>query len=196
MCKTLKRLSGETMLLPVDWLCFSRRLRVLLQPPTDPWWDRRFPEPWRPETDSNDSSKTSLKVACGHTPTHSLYARSPSQALVGLLHECSTSTPFLPSSHPLPSHLNTPRDYRACVHLALHPAFRCALLVVLALLSWFSSRVLVCHHFTRLQLRQPVAIAQLRIHSSGGDSRNCERTSVAGLHRNRNLLHQTPPRAN
>jgi hypothetical protein len=36
MCKTLKRVSGEAMLLAVDGLCFSRRLRVLQQPATDP----------------------------------------------------------------------------------------------------------------------------------------------------------------
>jgi hypothetical protein len=51
--------------------------------------------------DAKDGPQTGLKVACCHTPTHSLCARPPSQALVGLLHACSTSTPFLPSLHPL-----------------------------------------------------------------------------------------------
>jgi hypothetical protein len=96
-----------------------------------------FSSPWRPEPNAKDGSKTSLKVAWHHTPTHSLYARSPSQALVGLLHKCSTSTPFLPSSHPLHSSLNTLRD---------HCCFLCpSCLSACTFLLWFCSCLKCCH---------------------------------------------------
>jgi hypothetical protein len=110
--------------------------------------------PWD-TADSNDGSKMGLKVACGHTPTHSLYARSPSQALVGLLHKCSTSTPFLPSSHPLPSlpselsqGLSSP--VLSCLSSCLSVCTACCPCLVVVVLQ----RIQVCSPIARLPLRQ------------------------------------------
>jgi hypothetical protein len=149
MCQTLRRVSGEAMVLPVD-MPLSRPCSLpcdtpcFLAPHTPPG---RRAKAKKPKAKYKDGSKTGLKVArcrC-HTPTHSLCARSSSQALVGLLHQVAPPRlRFFPHRLPLPSLSELSQGLLLPAPILPRRVHCFALLLLLFLC--FCSCVKSCHH--------------------------------------------------